>query len=193
VAESVRKWLVIDASIGGMTGGGGTVAADSPQGRCRRCLRAVQDNRYGIYFHPQTWEEWGRHRSEYSRQWLQGMYSRKRLRVKNEEEISASVLSVRLQKLIGKKIGYEILSEAVYTIMLKDCHLVEAALDADRVVISLDDRVRFHFKAVSEIVTEIGPIVWVNPDNTEEESVAWLEAGAEPEKHRQLGFRQDFP
>jgi len=187
VAERIRKWLVVDASIAGGTGGG-TVTPDSPQEKCRRCLRAVQANRYGIYFHPQTWEEWRRHRSEYSKQWLQEMYSRKRVTIRSEEETPASNFGVRIQRLVGRKIGYEILSDAVCTIMLKDCHLLEAALNADQVVISLDDKVRFHFMAVSEVIAEITPIVWVNPNKAEEEVVAWLQAGAEPERHRQLGF-----
>jgi hypothetical protein len=91
--------------------------------------------------------------------------------------------------LVGKKIENEILTEAVCNIMLKDCHLVEAALDADQIVISLDDKVRFHFQTISQTIQEISLIVWVNPDKPEEGTIAWLEAGAEPEKHRQLGFR----
>ena len=191
MAQSVRKWLVIDASVGGMTGGG-VVAEDTPHGRCRRCMRTVQANQYGIFFYPQTWKEWRRHRSEYAKEWLQQMYSRKRVTIKREEEIPKSILSVRLQRLVGKRIGLEILSDAVCTIMLKDCHLLEASLAADGIIISLDDKVRFHFTAATEIIGEIGEIVWVNPDKPQEEAIAWLEAGAEPEKHRQLGFQKNF-
>jgi len=190
MAQSIRKWLVIDASVGGTTGSG-TVAEDTPQGRCRRCLRTVRDNQYGIFFHPQTWEEWRRHRSGYAKEWLQQMYSRKAVTIKREEEISDSVLSMRVQRLIGKKVGMEILSEAICAIMLKDCHLLEASLAADNIVVSLDDKVRFHFTAAAESIGEIREVVWVNPDKEDEEVTAWLEEGAEPEPHRQLGFQQD--
>ena len=171
--------------------GGGIVAEDTPQGRCRRCLRAVLTNQYGIFFYPQTWEEWRRHRSQYAKEWTQQMYSRKRITVRGDDEVPESVLSGRLQRLVGKKVGLEILSEAVCTIMLKDCHLLEASLAADSIIISLDDKVRFHFTVVAERISEIREIVWVNPDKTEEQAVAWLEAGAAPEKHRQLGFRHE--
>ncbi len=190
MAQSVRKWLVIDASVGGMTGGG-VVAEETPQGRCRRCLRAVKANQYGIFFHPQTWEEWRRHRSEYAKEWLQQMYSRKRVTIKREDEIPESILSIRVQRLIRKRVGPEILTEAVCTIMLKDCHLLEASLAADKVIISLDEKVRFHFSVATENIGEIREIVWVNPDKAEENALVWLEEGAEPEKHRQLGFQQN--
>lgn len=119
------------------------------------------------------------------------MYSRKGVIIKREEEIPESILSVRFQRLTGKKVGMEILSEAVCAIMLKDCHLLEASLAADNIIVSLDDKVRFHFTAAAESVGEIREIVWVNPDKEDEEVAAWLENGAEPEKHRQLGFQPD--
>jgi hypothetical protein len=189
MAQNIRKRLVIDASVGGMTGGG-TVAEDTPHGRCRRCLRTVRDNQYGIFFHPQTWEEWRRHRSQYAKEWLQQMYSRKGVTIKREDEIPESVLSVRFERLTGKKVGMEILSESICAIMLKDCHLLEASLAADNIIVSLDDKVRFHFTAAAESIGEIRGIVWVNPDKEDEEVIAWLEAGAEPEPRRQLGFEQ---
>lgn len=119
------------------------------------------------------------------------MYSRKGVTIKRKDEIPESVLSVRLQRLIGKKIGMEILSEAICTIMLKDCHLLEASLAADSIIVSLDDKVRFHFTAAAESIGEIRGIVWVNLDKEDDEIIAWLEEGAEPEPHRQLGFQQD--
>lgn len=190
MAQSVRKWLVIDASVSGMTGGG-VVAEDTPQGKCRRCLRAVQANQYDIFFYPQTWEEWRRHRSEYAKEWLQKMYSRKRVTIKHEDEIPESNLGARVQRLVGKQVELEILSDAVCTIMLKDCHLLEASLAADKVVISLDDKVRFHFSVATESIGEIREIVWVNPNKEEEDAISWLEEGAEPDKHRQLGFQRN--
>jgi hypothetical protein len=186
MAQSIQKWLVIDASVGGMTGSG-IVAEDTPQGKCRRCLRTVRANQYGVFFHPQTWEEWRRHRSEYAKEWLQQMYSRKAVTIKREDKIPESVLSLRIQQLTGKKIGMEILSEAVCTIMLKDCHLLEASLAADNIIVSLDDKVRFHFTAAAESIGEIRGIVWVNPNKEYEEVIAWLEAGAKLEKQRTLG------
>ena len=186
--RQIQKWLVIDASIGG-TAGKGNAEIGTPKEKCRLCLRTILANSYGAVFHPQTWEEWQRHKSEYSRQWLTDMYSRKKLRNIAAEAIVDTGLRTRLEKLVGTKIGQEEMSGAIFEIMLKDCHLLETALDksAGKIVLSLDDSVRFHFKMVSIQIKDIRSIVWVNPGQPEDGAIAWLEAGAEPETHRMLG------
>lgn len=186
--DQIQKWLVIDASIGG-TAGGGSVELGTPKEKCRLCLRAVLANSYGALFHPQTWEEWQRHKSEYSRQWLSDMYSRKKLKNIAEEDTVATGLRARLKKLVETKIGREEISAPIFEIMLKDCHLLEAALDkgAGMIILSLDDKARFHFKMVSVQIKDIRSVVWVNPGQPEEGAIAWLEAGARPDIHRMLG------
>ena len=73
--------------------------------------------------------------------------------------------------------------------MLKDFHLIEAALTTDQTVIALDEVVRALFGTVCQTMGQLKTIVWVNPDKAEEQAAEWLEAGAEPERQRQLGFR----
>ena len=70
----------------------------------------------------------------------------------------------------------------------KDAHLLEAALATDRTIISRDDSARDIFKSVSGSIREIKNIVWVNPTNSEEESVDWLKSGAKADQHRRLGY-----
>ncbi len=71
--------------------------------------------------------------------------------------------------------------------MEKDFHLLQAALETDQTVISLDETVRGLFKRTSQQVGEIRDIIWVNPDRTEEEQpIAWLQNGAPSEPHRRL-------
>ncbi len=73
--------------------------------------------------------------------------------------------------------------------MLKDCLLIEAALATDQTIISLDEIVRELFALASPRVRELREIVWVNPDNVDEQPVKWLGRGAKPERKRKLGFR----
>jgi hypothetical protein len=47
------------------------------------------------------------------------------------------------------------------------------------------------FAVASGRVGELRSIVWVNPEKTEEKSIAWLENGAEAEKERLLGFEEE--
>jgi ABC-type iron transport system FetAB ATPase subunit len=71
--------------------------------------------------------------------------------------------------------------------MLKDSHLIEAALVTDRTVISLDETARELFTLMAQSVGEIKNVVWVNPDK-DEQPINWLEEGAKPEKNRRLDF-----
>jgi hypothetical protein len=59
--------------------------------------------------------------------------------------------------------------------ILKDVHLIEAALRADRIVASLDDTARAMFH-----IAELNVITWVNPVSETTRIRAWLEAGAPP-------------
>ena len=52
--------------------------------------------------------------------------------------------------------------------LLKDCHLVEAALDSDSRIASLDDTVRKHFSDISVTIEVLKPILWANPTNEDE-------------------------
>jgi len=73
--------------------------------------------------------------------------------------------------------------------MFKDVHLIEAALDTDKTIISLDDNTARKFFALgSDEFEELKYIVWVNPDRPEETAIEWLENGAPAENQRMLGF-----
>ena len=72
-------------------------------------------------------------------------------------------------------------------VMQKDLHLLEAAIETDKTIISLDETVRELFARATQQVGKIRGIIWVNPDRTtEEQPITWLQNGAPPEAHRQL-------
>ena len=74
--------------------------------------------------------------------------------------------------------------------MLKDVHLVEAALATDHTVVSLDDHAREAFASAAQSVGQLRMIAWVNPGNPAENILDWLRNGAEVEKERCLGERR---
>lgn len=124
-------------------------------------------------------DEWNKHKSAFARTWLVSMTARKRvLRVEPEQ---MTELRQRVQEITD--------SQKERDAMLKDFHLIEAALATDHTVIALDEIVRALFGMACQTMGQMKSVVWVNPDKPEEQPFAWLEAGAEPEKHRQLGFR----
>lgn len=71
--------------------------------------------------------------------------------------------------------------------MLKDVHLLEAALAADEIVVALDETVRALFIETTISVGEIRNVVWINPDRADEAPLPWLEGGAKSDKKRCLG------
>lgn len=72
--------------------------------------------------------------------------------------------------------------------MLKDTHLLEAAIATDQIVVSLDETVRVLFIEAAGRIGEIRRICWANPDKSEEECINWLQGRTKNERQRQLGF-----
>ena len=72
--------------------------------------------------------------------------------------------------------------------LFEDLLLIEAALDTDRIVASLDKSVRTLFRQAAGQVGELRAIVWVNPELEEDEPIPWLERGAPAEPQRMLGY-----
>lgn len=71
--------------------------------------------------------------------------------------------------------------------ILKDAHLVEAACQTDRIVISRDEAVRALFRRACPEIQEIQSVCWANPEIEDERAVDWLESGARSEPVRRLG------
>lgn len=90
----------------------------------------------------------------------------------------------RIERVVASEKGREA--------VLKDFHLIEAALATDRMVISLDENAKGLFAAASRILGALRNVAWVNPDKPEERPIPWLENGARLEKKRLLGSRSGF-
>lgn len=58
--------------------------------------------------------------------------------------------------------------------MLKDCHLIEAAISTDKRIISLDEAARNLFVGLSDGIADMQDILWVNPVSDAEEVMTWL-------------------
>ena len=127
---------------------------------------------------PDIMEEWRAHQSGFARRWRVSMEARKKV-----ERIDTAT-NVDLRSKIERAAGDEQRCAA----MLKDSHLIEAALATDRTVISLDETARSLFTLMAQSVGEIKNIVWVNPDKVDEQPINWLGEGARPEKNRRLDF-----
>jgi hypothetical protein len=176
VRDQGSRCLTIDTSV--LRSAGGTEAGRGKS--CRDLLLAILDICHRAIMTPALGEEWRRHRSNFSRKWLVLMSGKKKL-VRSSPSGTFEAIQSRLDAHVA---GTSHEHEAS-----KDFLLLEAACDSDRVIISLDEKARGHFKSLANTIGEIRSIAWVNPE--QENAVAWLEAGAPTEPKRLLGASQE--
>jgi len=176
-AKSSRR-MVIDASVARASGGPDAVSPTSKN--CSDFLQTVLVVCHQIVLTTEILEEWHKHKSKFASRWLASMFARKKAKM---------IGSVEDQELRGK-IGQASHNEKARAAMLKDVHLLEAALVTDEIVVALDETVRALFTEAAIGVGEIRDIVWINPDLVDEEPLPWLESGAKSDKKRCLGARK---
>jgi hypothetical protein len=169
--------LVVDASVAGAAGGKTATAPAST--RCRDFLSVLREETdCRIVLPSKLREEWEDHMSGFTRVWLRSMTQRGRVVTDDFETSKRMRLKIESAAATKRK-------EA--DALLKDFHLIEAAMDNDRTVVSLDEVVRKLFKAAAQSVEAIRKVVWVNPGKPAEDAVGWLRGGAKAEAVRMLG------
>jgi hypothetical protein len=163
--------LVIDASVAHPAG---TQHPTGPE--CSDFLTSVRSVCHRMAWSKNIKAEWDKHQSIFALQWLVTMMNLKKLREIKDEELTELREAIKTHSS----------DPNVAPIMLKDVHLVEAALATDARVASLDDNARGHFSRLATAFDSLRPIIWVNPTISEEKAVKWLEAGAPIQRRRQL-------
>jgi len=174
MAKVRPRRLVIDVSIT-------HAAGDRESDRSRQCsafLDAVLVCNHPIVVCQPWLDEWQQHRTRYARTWLRKMYAR-RLVVK---------VIVSGDPDLKSQIERTSPSENVATQLIKDLHLIEAALISDKRVASLDDEARTYFSQAAQSIRILCTICWINPERPNEHPIEWLRAGAKDEQHRMLGY-----
>ena len=174
-SKKMRR-LVVDASVAAAAGGESADAHDSVN--CTLFLETFQNlpSLHAVMTFELS-EEWENNQSNYAATWLSHMIATKRFHY----------VKLTQNRVLYDKIEETAIQEKDIKIMLKDYHLLGAALVTDKTVISLDETVRMLFAEASQEVGEIRGIIWVNPNRiTEEQPIEWLQNGAPAETHRQL-------
>ena len=169
------KRLIVDADVAGACG------SKTPPGptakHCRDFLNTILSLSYRVVMTEKIRDEWRRHASPFARRWRVSMDARRKVDrivdLPENEELCTKIVNTA---------GSERQRENIE----KDFHLLQAALATDQTIISLDETIFRLFKRASQQVGEIRNVIWVNPDKTAEEPIAWLQNGAQPEAHRRL-------
>ena len=170
------KRLVVNASVAGAAGG--VDATDSVSIACTRFLETFRDDSpHHVVMTFELSEEWDEHQSNFAAEWLGNMIATRRFHY----------IELPQNRALYDEIEATAVQEKDINAMLKDFHLIGAALETDQTVISLDETIRGLFKRASQQIGEIQGIIWVNPDRiTEEQPITWLQNGAPSEAHRRL-------
>lgn len=144
---------------------------------CARFLQAVVEANHKVAVTSAVFEEWNRHRSRFALRWLRVMFGKKRIKF-------VSAVPIDLEAHLLKVLRTDKKRDAV----LKDRHLVETALAADRRIASLDESVRGLLRecAAAPEFRVLASLVWTNPAIVAESAVEWLRRGAPDEAFRHL-------
>ncbi len=175
MSNTDTKQLAIDADVAQAAG---SETATHPRAvNCRDFLIVVRSENHKLVMTHKISDEWRQHQSRFARRWRLSMDARKK--------VDRIILPDNLE--LKDKITNTTDNENDIDAMLKDFHLIEAALETDKTIISLDETVRTLYAQVSQQVGEIRDIIWVNPERiAEEQPIPWLKTGAPSESHRQL-------
>lgn len=166
--------LVIDASIAEAAG---TSERSHPNAaRCRDFLAAVRNNCHRMAWSEPIVAEWDKHKRGFAALWLVSMRNLRKLRHVQDETWGE----------LREAIEAHSKDQNVVRIMVKDSHLIQAALATDSRIASLDDAVRGHFSRLAAEFPPLRPIMWVNPVTEGAGAVGWLETGAKAQRSRRL-------
>ena len=170
------KRLVVDASVAGATGGEEATASVSIN--CTEFLKTFRGKcTHHIVMTLEIAAEWDKHQSKFASTWRNLMMKRQRY----------DLVTPSVDQALRDQIEETATHENQLEVIRKDFRLLEAALETDQTIISLDETIRKHFTRAAQSVDEIQDIVWVNPDHTEaEQPLDWLRDSAPPEEHRKL-------
>lgn len=141
---------------------------------CRQVLETMLTEQHKVVLTATQFQEWQKHQSPFTRNWLARMASRKLWHVLAPEPDSG--LTDRVYALDC--------TARVRKEMLKDVHLLENALATDDVVLSQETNVLGLFCKHTDALQTPRAVAWVNPADDIAACVAWIQAGAEVGKVR---------
>jgi hypothetical protein len=183
MAKVPSRLLVVDACIAQAAGGDDAVHPTSKH--CRDFLLTLREVGHRLAWTAAIEEEWTKRRpeavharrlSKFASRWLKSMHARRQV----------EKLAVPPNPSFRRRVAKAAKVPKVVAILDKDCHLIEAAVAADRIIASIETSCRDYFRGIAHQVAELPGIGWVNPDDVTEAVLEWLAEGARIETCRKL-------
>ncbi len=175
--KRVSQCLVIDTDVARAAGEG--VSSSVVSKSCRDFMYTMlEETKQKVVLTRDIQAEWNKHQSRVTVRWRLTMIAQKRV----------CLLEVPPDKDLRNGIEQCAPSENKCKAMLKDVYLVEAAFQADKIVVSMDEIVRGCFHDLSQQAHQLKHIAWVNPCQEHDHALTWLREGAEHTKERCFGY-----
>jgi len=169
-----RKVFIIDASV--LQSAGETEHPISKS--CRDVLFEVYEFCHKVGLTERISDEWKHHYSNFSKKWHRYMNGKGGI-----ENISVTSDIEENFKEYFKNYP----KERDERIVFKDIHLIEAALKADKIILSRDSEAKNVFNKYAERFPILKRIRWVDPTK-EEDIKKWIKEGAPIKKKKGLGY-----
>ena len=137
--------VVVDASVVRAAG-----ETDHPvSSASRACLETIRRICHHVVITPAIRKEWDRHMSRFSRKWKVSMAARRKL----QSKVVPAPLQLRWDRY----------SNGAREAIEKDCCILEAALAADHVVVTLDEALRQALSEQRDGQAVFRSLCWINP------------------------------
>ena len=159
--------IVVDASIA--CAAGGEKAIDRTSVACTAFLEEIASICHQIVMTDDLFREWDEHASRHATEWFYDMFNKK-----------GKVYKIEEHDLVPCEIAEPISAE-----LEKDKHLIDAAINAEYRIASLDNEARDGFRGLAPTHKPVGLIVWVNPSS--DSALKWLKEGAKKDETYRLG------
>lgn len=118
----------------------------------RELLRKILESGDEACFCQKLWDEWKKHNSNYSKGWRASMVAkRKMIKVETTNETESHLLTLNDSKEKSAAI--------------KDCHLIEIAIAADKIIFSNDGKAKTAFSNLLDDRDKFKKIYWMSPTN----------------------------
>lgn len=161
--------LVIDASVA--RSAGSVNALDTLSITCRHLLIAIRSRHRVLVMAPEISKEWRKHASRFAIEWWSSMVAARKVDYIRLDEWAD--LWAEIESCISEK---GIVSKGQLPGMRKDFHLVRAALQTDKTIISTDNKARRPYSRACARVEQLRDIIWW--DAKSDKVAEWIQGGA---------------
>lgn len=181
MARKKGPGIVVDASVARAAGGPGTAGSFST--RNTRFLNAMTETSCPLVMTSLLSQEWSAHQTVFSGKWRSTMVAKKLFKALKDTELEH--LDGQIEDFAFSAIPEQ--NEKARQDLLKDKHLLEAAMASDKRIASCEHRSRELSRHFAQEHHSVARILWVDPAQEDEEPLHWLKKGAPHERHRLLG------